>query len=223
MTGSVANESQRQLAEDLASRVEGVRNLINRIVVVEGPTVRPVRRSWQQLARDRGTVTAIRTRLLCHKQFRGLKIDVKCRQEVVTLSGVVGSEEEKATIGEIAEATRGVERVKNNLTVSPKPRRDPLAGLAREVGDEWVERRVELALLMNRHIHVRDLHVEVREEVCILGGTVPTEEQRQLAGAIAGSVYGVQQVRNDIRVEPLPSSIEPIEPAEDAPESSSYR
>jgi len=49
----------------------------------------------------------------------GLKIDVDTADDVVTLSGRVGSAEESQLAEEIAKNTGDVEGVRNNLVVDP--------------------------------------------------------------------------------------------------------
>jgi len=216
LTGSVADEVQRDLAADLANEVEGVKDVVNNILVVDTALPRPPKRSWRQIVTDRTISAHIRSRLLYHKHFRAMKLDVKCHNNAVTLSGVVGTADQKAAIGRIAEETRGVEKVHNNLTVRPKEKLDPISNVGRQLSDEWVEKRVETALMMNRHISILDLHVEVDDDLCILAGTVRSDDQKALAEAIAQSVYGVQAVRNDIQVREVDLYDEPVVPETEA-------
>ena len=95
--------------------------------------------------------------------------------------------------------------VKNELTVRAKEERGPLSTVGREVSDEWVEKRVETAIALNRHNQAwRALNVEVDDDVCILTGTVDTDEEKDLAEAVAMSIYGVQEVRNEIKIYKAP-------------------
>ena len=210
LTGSVVDDVQKGLAAELAEGVDGVRSVVNHLVVVDTPPEAP-NRSWRQHVEDRTISASIRSRLLYHKQFKAMKIDVKCRDGNVTLSGVVDSEEHKDRIGRIAEETRGVASVTNNLTVYQKAKMDVVANLGRQVADEWVEKRVETAILMNRHVGIRDLGVEVDDGTCILTGVVRSAEQRELVGAIAASVCGVQSIHNNIAIDHAALSLEPIE------------
>lgn len=217
LTGSVDDPTSRQLAEDLARSVTGVVDVVNQIQVVETPPGARPRRSFSQQVRDKSISASIRSRLLYHKQFSGLKIDVKTEYGRVTLAGVVRSEAEKAAIADIAATTRGVERVSNLLTVAAKESLAPMDAAGRDFADEWVEKRVETALLMNRHVTLSSLNVEVNDGLCILTGLVDSPAQKDLVGAIALSVQGVEKVQNDIRVEGPPVELEPLVPEETAP------
>jgi len=53
--------------------------------------------------------------------------------------------------------------------------------------------------------------------LCILTGLVDSPAQKDLVGAVALSVQGVEKVQNDIRVEGPPVELEPLVPEETAP------
>jgi osmotically-inducible protein OsmY len=72
----------------------------------------------------------------------------------------------------------------------------------RRMSDEWVEKRVESALLWNRNIDLLTLEVEVEEGTCTLVGRTLSQAQKDLAGEIASQVRGVDNVVNDIEVRP---------------------
>lgn len=203
ISGSVVDEVQKQLAEDIARSVPGVVEVHNNIVVMDMPVPEPPKRSWGQVVKDRGVSAAIRSRLLYHKQFQGLSLDIHSFNGVVTLSGVVRDEDSKDTIERIAFDTRGVNRVVNNLVVRPKEADYSSNNIARGVSDAWIEKRVESALFMNRHVSIGDLNVRVVNGLCLLTGVVPTDAQKQLASVVASSVAGVREVRNNILVREL--------------------
>jgi osmotically-inducible protein OsmY len=69
---------------------------------------------------DTGTTTSIKSKLLANKNTGGLAISVTTTNGVVTLSGVVKSDAEKAMAEQIARETTGVVDVHNELTVNPK-------------------------------------------------------------------------------------------------------
>lgn len=212
LAGSVSDDVQRELAGELAASVDGVMRVDNQITVV--PAYSPVTppRTFRQRIDDLNTAASIKRRLLAHGEFKGLKIGVKAERAIVTLYGVVGTGDQRARIEAIAAETAGVARVDNNLTVRPKNELDQVQNLGRQVTDEWSEKRVESALLMNQHVRVRDLNVEVDDGVCVLTGLVDTSAQRDLAASIAENVYSAGPIRNDIRVrEPSSSQDSDIE------------
>jgi osmotically-inducible protein OsmY len=69
---------------------------------------------------DASTTAAVKTKLLADTKVGGLKIDVDTKDNVVTLTGMVNSAEEKAEALRLARTTTGVKRVIDKLTVTPK-------------------------------------------------------------------------------------------------------
>ncbi len=218
LTGGVRDQVQKDLAGEIAESVDGVMEVLNGIIVVPTAPERVRTRDWRTKIKDKSTSASVRTRLLYHKQFKGLRIKVRTVNGVVALSGVVSSEDRRKRIGNIAYQTKGVERVENRLTVRPKDSVDQVQNVGRQFSDEWVEKRVETAIALNRHLSIRRVDVEVDDGVCILTGGVNTEPEKRLAGSIADSIQGVRTVRNDIHIRSdmlsQPQVLEMIEPVE---------
>lgn len=218
LTGSVRDIVQKDLAGEIAESVDRVIEVVNGITVVPMAPERTNRRNWRTKIKDKSTSASVRTRLLYHKHFKGLRIQVRTVDGVVALYGVVSSIEKRDRIGKIAYQTKGVERVENHLTVRPKDQVDLVQNVARQFSDEWVEKRVEMAIALNRHLSIRRVDVEVDDGVCILTGGVNTEPEKTLAGSIADNIQGVRTVRNDIHVRSdlaaQPDLLETIEPLE---------
>lgn len=77
------------------------------------------------------------------------------------------------------------------------------AGEAQEtVSDEWIEKRIEVDLMLSRNVSMGDLDVEVNNGVATLTGTVDSPRQKRIAEQIANDIDGVRQVRNNITVAP---------------------
>lgn len=222
LTGSVADEVQKDLAADLAQTVEGVRKIENKLTVVGTVVSERPSRTWRDQVNDKTLNATIRSRLVYNKELRGLKIGVTCEGGNVTLHGVVPTFYEKDRIEQIVLETRGVEKVTNNLTVHASQKTDPVTKVAQKVSDEWVEKRVATAILLNRYVSIRNLNVRVDNGLCILTGTVDSESQRELAGSLAGSIAGVDRVQNDIQIyapavsAPPAEGAPPVEPAQTA-------
>ncbi len=219
LTGSVNDTIQKQLASDLAASVDGVERVENRLMIVSTMPSAPssTQREWRDVVRDKSIAASVRTRLLYHKQFRGIKIGVRCEKGVVTLSGLANSEQQRIRIGQITYETRGVEEVLNNIGVHPKRSLSGPSDVSEHMTDEWIETRVETAILLNRHVSIREVDVEVNDGVCILSGTVESPAQRKFAAAIAQNVRGVGIVQNDIYVSAPPNAdLDAMEPSDDS-------
>lgn len=72
------------------------------------------------------------------------------------------------------------------------------------LSDNWVEKRIEANIALNRNVSILDLDVEVQSGVCTLSGSVIAEQQRQLAEDIARTTPGVAEVVNKVQVRDIP-------------------
>lgn len=212
LTGSVADEIQKDLATDLAKSADGVKDVVNNLTVVGTVVSSRPTRTWRERINDTTLAATVRSNLLYNKELKGLKIGVGVENGVVTLFGVVNTFFEKDRIEQIVLETRGVDKVVNNLTVHSSEGGDPVTVVQQKVADEWVERRVATAITLNRYVTMRSLNVKVVDGLCILTGSVDSQKQRELAENLALSISGVEKVQNDITIyEP------PVAPA--APEA----
>ena len=125
LQGTVSSDIDRDLAEEIAKGVEGVTDVQNDLVVDEAKAAaaqdrKPSgQRDFGSWVDDATTTAVIKSKLLGNANTEGLKIDVDTKDDVVTLSGRVGSSEESRLAEEIAKNTGDVESVRNNLVVDP--------------------------------------------------------------------------------------------------------
>lgn len=210
LSGSVNDEVQRELAEDLALGVKGVRFVDNQLVVIGTVIGEKEQRSWKQRVEDRAVTAAVRARMLGSGEFKGLKVGISTVNNVVTLYGVVPTEAHVESMVGIASNTKGVEDVVNQLTIRRRDDSyDAIRGAGQQISDEWLESRVSTAIMLNRHLKMRELDVEVDDGICMLSGTVDSEEKRVLAEEVARNIQGISEVRNSITVRPLGDAVPP--------------
>lgn len=116
LQGEVKTEAERELASQLALSVDGITGVRNDLRVTGGePTAGE---KLAQAADDAALTAKVKSRLLLSEHTSGLSIDVDTRDEVVTLTGDVGSGTEAELAGLIAANTAGVEDVRNDLRIS---------------------------------------------------------------------------------------------------------
>ena len=210
ISGSVNDTVQRELAEDLALGVRGVRFVDNQLVVISTVIGEKEQRSWTQRVQDRAVTAAVRSRMLGSGEFKGLKIGITTVNNVVTLFGVVPTDAHVESMIGIAANTKGVDEVVNQLTVRTKDDAyDAVRGTGQQISDEWLESRVSTAIMLNRHLKLRELDIEVDDGICMLSGTVDSEEKRILAEEVAKNIQGISEVRNTITVRALGIVVSP--------------
>ena len=122
--GAVESDIDRDLAEEIAKSIKGVKEVENELEV-DKTKARSARNDDESMERQgfrqdvlNATLTArIKSRLLVNNNTGGLAINVDSRDGVVTLSGTVDSEQEKELATRIAANTEGTKSVDDRLTV----------------------------------------------------------------------------------------------------------
>jgi hyperosmotically inducible protein len=135
---------------------------------------------------------ATEMRLLADSQTPVLEINVDTWGGVVTLFGIVPSQEAKAAAEADAREVNGVKHVVNELQVVESAKQ--AAGKAR---DEGLERAVKKAFDTP---DFEDIDIEVKNGVVRLTGTVPNGVRRLEAAEAARTVPGVRSVEDDLRL-----------------------
>lgn len=200
LSGRVEDETQKALAVQIAEDTKGVTEVVNNLTIIPTTITEKQERAFKQRATDKSVATAVRARMLGGKEGKGLKIGVDVVNGVVTLHGVVNSEEQKDHMAKIAANTRGVQAVVNNLVVRKKERHGFIGGIGVGMSDEWLESKIETAIVFTRKLSIRVLDVEVDDGICYLSGVVENEEQKKVAGDIAAGYAGIREVVNSITV-----------------------
>lgn len=143
-------------------------------------------------ASDMWITSAVKMLLLTDSQTPALDINVDSWDGVVTLFGIVSSQEAKAAAEADARKVSGVKRVDNELQVVASAKQ-----AAGQVRDEEVERAVKQAFDTP---DLKDISIEVKNGVVRLTGTVLSGARRLEAAVAARAVPGVRAVEDDLRL-----------------------
>ena len=122
LTGTVDSNIDRDLAGELAKGIDGVTSVKNDLVVKAGASQAGNKsggstRSFGEYVDDATTTAMVKTKLLADPNVKGLKIGVETRGDIVTLTGKVGSAEQKQLAEKLAKNTSDVKSVKNELVI----------------------------------------------------------------------------------------------------------
>ena len=117
LSGEVRSDAARELAEQEAVNIEGIRSVRNDIRVVSGENERTLAESLASAADDARITATVKSRLLGSENTAGLQINVDTDGQVVTLEGDVSDDAERELAELIAANTAGVENVRNQLNV----------------------------------------------------------------------------------------------------------
>lgn len=123
LKGKADDEAQKELTEEYAKDIDGVRAIRNELVVSddEDREARRVVHSRRDIVcekLDDSSITAqVKYELYVHKTTRDLKVSVATTNGHVVLSGEAMSETEKDSATRLAKSVRDVESVENDLVV----------------------------------------------------------------------------------------------------------
>lgn len=119
--GVVSTEVEKELAEEVAKSVEGVKAVKNSISVKADRMDKKMtkERGLKDKVADLSTTAAVKTKLLAESEVAGLDIDVDTLSGKVRLSGVASSAAEKELAETLAKNTEGVLSVDNDILVKP--------------------------------------------------------------------------------------------------------
>ena len=145
---------------------------------------------------DMWITSAVKLRLLGNSDTPASDINVDTTEGVVTLFGIVPTEQSKVAAGKEAELVTDVRRVVNALQVVAAERRDVV-----ERRDDDVDSAVTKALADNPELENSDIDVEVKNGVVRLTGEVAQPGDRFEAALTARLVDGVRSVREELTVE----------------------
>lgn len=201
--GTAKTLSAHLRAVEVAAAVPGVRRVASEI---QSPDTLADEEIWRapappqpragygawDTANNIWVTSAVRMGLIADTNVPGLEIDLDSWNGVVTLFGIVPSQDAKSAAEADALRVSGVKRVVNELQVVPSARQQAV-----NASDDELQRRVRQAL--DEH-EFRDVGLEVRNGVARLTGTVPTGARNLEAAEVARSIPGVRGVEDDLRL-----------------------
>jgi osmotically-inducible protein OsmY len=172
LTGVVDNIMAQKRAAKLAKTVKGVRSVVNRIKVI--PSV---------FRTDTAILHDVETALLRDPATKSFAIDTAVSNKQVTLTGTVGSWQQKQLAEKVAGNVRGVKAVENEIEIEYKKTRT----------DAQIEDEVEGALRWDTMVDDGQIQVDVENGFVHLKGFVGSAAERDQA-VINAWVMGVDKV-----------------------------
>lgn len=119
-------------------------------------------------------------------------VKVKANDGIVTLTGTVQDNDERALAVDTVENIPGVTAVKNEIKIkSDYP----------EKSDGWMALKIRGRLLVKGNVSASTTTVNVQDGVATLTGTAENIAQKELTGIYAAEIDGVKSVRNEITIE----------------------
>lgn len=189
LSGTVHEDSHKQLAQETVSGLPGVTSVSNMIEVKDSPSVQSD--TWLYL-KVKGT-------LAYHNSVSAYNTKVDLKQGVVTLTGDAASQAQKDLTTEYAMDIDGVKEVKNEMTVTANA---PGPSLAEIIDDASINAQVRMALLTHRSTSAFRTIVATTNGAVIVGGVARNTAEKELVTKLVTDIHGVKSVVNSMVVEP---------------------
>ncbi|MDP9267878.1 MAG: BON domain-containing protein [Acidobacteriota bacterium] len=198
LTGTVKTYADKQRAEHKAEHTDGVRAVVNQIVVDAGSA--SDEQLFQTIADklrydrvDQGLIMGVNRNVTAGNTFNNFNIDVK--NGVVTISGNARTDTDAASAVALVENTPGVKDVIDNIEIAPA-----------SIMDDQLRIRVARALygdpVLSKYAMdpQRPIRIIVENGHVTLDGMVLNEMDKNVAGIRANGVSGAFSVKNNLMV-----------------------
>jgi hyperosmotically inducible periplasmic protein len=229
LTGFVDNQPQRDLALQIARTTDGVRQVKDGLSLTRQPqeqqpvattgtaapepgkspstpapsaTPAPAASTTSVAPSDLLTTARVQSKFFVDDRLKGRRIDVDTREGVVTLSGQVADENERAQTLLLARTTEGVARVEDHLTVAPYAPPSGATEPATAVDDATLTTTIQAKYFVDPTVKTSAVDVSATNGVVVLQGTIANDAVRKQAIAIAQNTGGVVQVIDRLTVAP---------------------
>ncbi|MBA1190360.1 BON domain-containing protein [Pseudomonas entomophila] len=156
-----------------------------------------------ETAQDARLEGAVQTALSLNRVLNTFAIKAHVDGQAATLTGDVENDVQRQLAQDVAQATRGIEQVDNQLHVNPQLVEQPLGlkAYAQRLEDATLTAIVRSRLAWSTLTQQAAVEVQAQDGVVTLRGKVDNPEAKALAGVLARSTEGVYLVNNLISLD----------------------
>jgi hyperosmotically inducible protein len=190
LTGTVADASDKSLAEDTVASLPGVKSVDNQLVV---SGTQPAEHS------DAWITMKVKTALLFHRNVSATGTSVYTKDGVVTLQGEASSQAEKELATEYAKDIDNVTSVNNEMTIAKAPAA-PDATVGDKIDDASITAEVKSSLFSHHSTSALHTTVSTTDGVVTLTGVAKNDAEKSLVTKLATDINGVTSVINNMTV-----------------------
>lgn len=191
LTGTVADETNKTLAQETLASLPGVTSVDNQLA------------TKTEVAADNADTWVgrkLKFALLFHSDLSVRKTDVEVKDGIVTLKGEASSMAQKELTTEYAKDIDGVKEVKNEMTVAAaREAAERTAG--EKVDDASVTAQVKTALEIRHSTSSAKTKVETRDGTVTLTGIAKNAAEKSLVTKVVNDIQGVNKVNNEMTIE----------------------
>jgi osmotically-inducible protein OsmY len=190
LTGTVAEDSHKSLAENTVASLPGVKSVDNELLI-KGE--QPAEHS------DAWITMKVKTALLFHRNVSAVGTSVYTKDGVVTLQGVADSMAQKELTTEYAKEIDNVKEVKNDMTIAAAPAAHD-ATIADKVDDASITAEVKSALFSHSATSALHTGVTTADGVVTVTGVAKNDAEKSLVTKLATDINGVTSVINNMTI-----------------------
>ncbi len=193
LTGTVAEESHKTLAQETVASLPGVTRVDNQLTTTAEVAAANA---------DTWIGRKVKLALLFHRNVNLSKTTIEVKDGIVTLKGEAANLAQKELTTEYAKDIDGVKSVKNEMTVAATP--EPATQTVGEkIDDASVTAQVKTALLTHRSTSALKTKVETRDGEVTLTGIASNAAEKSLVTKLVTDIQGVTGVKNQMTVEEI--------------------
>jgi osmotically-inducible protein OsmY len=186
LTGVIAEDFHKALAEITLTDIRGVKSVDNRLEV-KGSSPTANSDAWLH--------DKVKATLLFHRSVSAGGTEVLVKDGIVTLRGSAATTAQKDLTTEYSKDVEGVKDVINEMTVAAAPEKAPQT-TSEKIDDVSVAALVRMALLLHHSTSGINASVGVRRGVVTAEGRARTSAEKELVTRVIKDVNGVKSVKN---------------------------
>lgn len=191
LTGTVADDFNKMLAQNTAECVPGVIRVDNQLATLAEAAAE---KSDTWIGRK------VKLVLLFHRNVSASGTGVSVKDGIVTLTGAASSQAQKDLTAEYAKDVDNVQSVINEMTVLV-PTEMAERTIGEKIDDASVTAQVRAALAAHRSTSSVRTKVETRDGEVTLTGIAKNAAEKSLVEKLASDIYGVTSVKNKMTVQ----------------------
>jgi len=191
LTGIVAEESHKSLAQETVASLPGVKSVDNQLALKTEPAAE---------SSDGWIGTQVKYSLLYNRHVSGLKTEVSVADGIVTLRGEAENQAQKDLAGEYAKDIKGVKGLINEMTIAKIPS-EPKQTLSEKMDDASITAQIKMALLTRHSTSAFKTGVETKDGIVTVSGKATSGAGKDMVTKIANDTKGVIKVINNMTIE----------------------
>ncbi|HUD49193.1 MAG TPA: BON domain-containing protein [Candidatus Baltobacteraceae bacterium] len=198
LTGTVADSSQKSLAQDTVENLPGVKSVDNQLLI-KGDQPAEHSDSWIS--------AKVKTTLLFHRNVSATGTTVYVKDGIVILQGVAPSLAEKELTTEYAKDIDNVKGVKNDMTVAATPGA-PDSTVGDKIDDASITAEVKSSLLSHRSTSALRTGITTTDGVVTVTGAAKNSAEVTLVTRLVTDINGVTKVINNMTIDVRTASVQ---------------